>query len=178
MKDLAARAGLAMERVRFQLGCLERRYFISFGEEDRDGFGSGRGIRADWTVQLTSMGVAAVELASVIRGDRRALAHAVRRSVCEAADHHAARDYGGQAGLAESLALALRRVAGDFNPLSPLPIELCANTIRVLGNEPVSVNELARLAGVAPESCAIGWQVKPYVVAGRWPAVGAGREWS
>lgn len=71
---------------------------------------------------------------------------------------------GVQAGLAESLMLALRRVAEEFNPQSPLPIELCANTIRVLGEESVPVSELARLTGVAPESCAIGWQVRPYVI--------------
>jgi len=80
---------------------------------------------------------------------------------------------GVQAGLAESLALVLRRVAEEFNPQSPLQIELCANTIRVPGEEPVPVSELARLTGVAPESCAMGWQVKPYVIV--VPLAGGGR---
>jgi hypothetical protein len=139
-----------MERVRFQLGCLERWYFISFGQEDRDGFGSGRGIRGDWTVQLTPMGAAAVEnwppLFGVIDERWRA----------RFGDRHVERLVtalqgitGVQAGLAESLMLALRRVAEEFNPQSPLPIELCANTIRVLGEESVPVSELARLTGVA-----------------------------
>jgi hypothetical protein len=174
VKDLSSRAGLTMAWARFQLGCLERWQFISFGQDDRDGFGNGRGIRADWMVQLTPMGVVAAEnwppLFGVIDdrwrqrfGDRHLgrLITALRGIT------------GVQAGLAESLALALRRVAEEFNPQSPLPIELCANTIRALGEEPVAVSELARLTGVAPESCAIGWQVKPYVSIE--PLAGGGR---
>jgi DNA-binding MarR family transcriptional regulator len=80
VRDLAARALAPQERIKFQLGCLERWGFIVLqpnsandrtnatythrrgGRDVRVGWGSGRGIRADSLVRLTSLGLKAVEV--------------------------------------------------------------------------------------------------------------------
>ena len=78
--DLAARAMASQERIKFQLGCLERWRFVSFTPASaderpipqrahsqtrhalREGWGSGRGIRGNWIVNLTSKGLKAKEI--------------------------------------------------------------------------------------------------------------------
>ena len=75
VRDLAARALAPKERIKFDLGCLERWRFIvlqpdpaddcsivtrTYGRAGRDlrkGWGSGRGIRADWFIRLTPEGL-------------------------------------------------------------------------------------------------------------------------
>lgn len=73
VRDLAAQALAPENQIKGLLGCLERWKFIVFepdapvptalhrlsGRERRVGWGSGRGIRADWMVRLTSHGLAA-----------------------------------------------------------------------------------------------------------------------
>ncbi|HTU35698.1 MAG TPA: hypothetical protein VMF66_17985 [Candidatus Acidoferrum sp.] len=75
--ELAARAMATQDEIRFRLGCLERWRFVVLepgdaarrpaptrfhrlsGRERRAGWGSGRGISADWVVRLTSRGLRA-----------------------------------------------------------------------------------------------------------------------
>jgi hypothetical protein len=45
-----------------RLGCLERWGVVALAAGKRAGFGSGRGIRADWPVRLTASGEAAVRI--------------------------------------------------------------------------------------------------------------------
>ena len=62
VSDLTRLAIIPVERLRTQLGCLERWRFIELipGTQARsirrEGWGSGRGMRLDSTVQLTSRG--------------------------------------------------------------------------------------------------------------------------
>lgn len=80
VRDLAARALAPEKQIKFELGCLERWGFVVLkphptddrpvptaahrqsGRELRDGWGSGRGIRAGWLVRLTSKGLTAGEI--------------------------------------------------------------------------------------------------------------------
>ena len=80
VRDLALQAFAPQERIKFELGCLERWGFIALsqvptdgrpiplrahrrtGRVLRDGWGSGRGIRADWIVGLTAKGLRATEI--------------------------------------------------------------------------------------------------------------------
>ncbi len=58
----------------------------------------------------------------------------------------------------------------EFDRESPAPLFLCANTLRVLGEEPIRLADLPRLTGGSPETTDIGWQTKPYVVVTPDPA--------
>lgn len=80
MRELAAQATTTENEIRFQLGCLERWRFVVLepgdaasrpaptrfhrlsGRERRVGWGSGRGIGADWVVRLRSRGLTASKL--------------------------------------------------------------------------------------------------------------------
>jgi hypothetical protein len=76
IRELAAQAFDPEERTKFRLGCLERWGFVVLapgpgekpvclrmhrqaGRELRDGWGSGRGVGANWTVRLTTKGAKA-----------------------------------------------------------------------------------------------------------------------
>jgi hypothetical protein len=61
VRDLAAKAREPEAQIKFKLGCLERWGFIKLNHRElrADGWGSGRGIRADWTVHLTTRGIIA-----------------------------------------------------------------------------------------------------------------------
>ncbi len=87
VRDLAARALVPQERIKFELGCLERWKFIVLrpdpagdcsivtstqrraDRDRREGWGSGRGIRADWFVRLTSEGLKAVGIWEPLVGE-------------------------------------------------------------------------------------------------------------
>ena len=60
VRTLAARALTAGAAATAGLGCLERWGVIALQPGKRAGFGSGRGIRADWPVRLTPSGETAV----------------------------------------------------------------------------------------------------------------------
>ncbi len=80
VRDLAAQALAPDNQIKFELGCLERWGFVVLrpdpsgdrpvlsrahrqsGRERRGGWGSGRGIRADWMVRLTSRGLTASQI--------------------------------------------------------------------------------------------------------------------
>lgn len=52
----------------------------------------------------------------------------------------------------------------EFNQGSRVPLVLCANVIRVLGENPVRPADLPRLTGGSSEVSDIGWRLKPYVL--------------
>lgn len=190
--ELRAQIPGASEAIKHQLGCLERWRFIVLqnkpdGErasiaslrdepdrEKRDGWGSGRGIRGDWTVRLTRKGLAAKEAWPPLFDeiDRRWEArfgkkHISRlRQLLDSLASGVKGDSEGKGGLPLPglLAQALDAFAKEFDRRSSVPLWLCANPIRVLGKEPISVAELPRLTGSSPETCGIGWQLKPFIV--------------
>jgi hypothetical protein len=51
----------------------------------------------------------------------------------------------------------------EFNCISKVSLALCANALRVLGQEPIPIGEISRLTGGSPERTAVGWRLKPYV---------------
>jgi hypothetical protein len=63
----------------------------------------------------------------------------------------------------------------EFDRESPVPLVLCANTIRVIGDEPVRLAEIPRLTGGSTETTDIGWQLRPYVVVEPDPAASRGK---
>ena len=80
VRDLAGKALATPEQIKSELGCLERWVFVFLrpdvadarsipmrpkrlgGRDLRDGWGSGRSIRAEWIVRLTSKGQKAAEI--------------------------------------------------------------------------------------------------------------------
>jgi hypothetical protein len=63
----------------------------------------------------------------------------------------------------------------EFGRESHVPLWLCANTLRVLGQTPVPLGEIPRLTGGSPETSDIGWEAKPYVAVERDPAAQRGK---
>jgi hypothetical protein len=59
----------------------------------------------------------------------------------------------------------------EFDSESRAPLKLCANALRVLGEQPIPVADIPRLTGASPETSGIGWQIKPYIVVERNRAV-------
>jgi hypothetical protein len=207
VRTLAARALAAENRGEDQdkavLGCLERWGFIVLQPGKRAGFGSGRGIRADWPVRLTATGETAIriwpELIPQIdaRWSKRFGDDAARlRHSLEAIERQidlqlpqglpsailqlprfAPRKSAAEDGL--PLPVLLSRVllafALDFERESPTPISLCANTIRVLGEEPIPEAEIPLRSGCSAETAGLGWQHKPYIIVERDPARGRGK---
>jgi len=52
----------------------------------------------------------------------------------------------------------------DFQRESRVPLWLCANTLRVLSDQPIPESEIPHLTGCSPETSGIGWQIKPFIV--------------
>jgi hypothetical protein len=196
VRDLAAQA-LEAEK----LGCLERWRFIVFeadapvptaihrlsGSERRAGWGSGRGIRANWTVRLTPRGLAASRIWPPLfdeieqRWDARFGKREIRRlkknlqSIVDQLDvalPHGREPTDKLPALLSQLLLAFQI---EFDHESPMPLVHCANTLRVLGAEPIRAAEIPRLTGISPESSDVGWQIKPYVVVASDPAAKRGK---
>ncbi len=203
VRTLASRALASEEQGKAPLGCLERWGFILLQPGKRAGFGSGRGIRADWPVRLTASGESAIriwpELIPQIdaRWSKRFGDDATRlRRSLEAIEHQidlelpqglpgailqlpqfAPRKSPAEDGL--PLPVLLSRVllafALDFERESRTPISLCANTIRVLSDEPISEAEIPKRTGCSAETAGIGWQHKPYMIVERDPGRGRGK---
>jgi hypothetical protein len=203
VRTLAAHALAGEDQGKAPLCCLERWGFILLQPGKRAGFGSGRGIRADWPVQLTASGETAIriwpELIPQIdaRWSKRFGDDATRlRHSLEAIEHQidlelpqglpsailqlalfAPRKSAAEDGL--PLPVLLSRVllafALDFERESRTPISLCANTIRVLSDEPIPEAEIPKRTGCSAETAGIGWQHKPYIVVERDPARGRGK---
>jgi hypothetical protein len=73
------------------------------------------------------------------------------------------------------LSRVLLAFALDFERESRTPISLCANTIRVLSDEPIPEAEIPKRTGCSAETAGIGWQHKPYIIVERDPARGRGK---
>ena len=203
VRTLASRALAANEQVHLALGCLERWGFIRLQPGRRPGFGSGRGIRADWPVGLTASGEMAVSIwpellpeidarwSQRFGGDttllRRSLEAIERRIDLELPEglpwailklpEFAPRKSPAVDDLALPVLLSrvLLAFALDFEHHSRTPISICANAIRVLGDEPIPEAEIPKRTGCSEETSGIGWQLKPYILVERDPARGRGK---
>jgi DNA-binding MarR family transcriptional regulator len=158
----------------------------------RDGWGSARKMRSDWLVRLTDKGQEAARIWPALFGEierrwqerfggdeiarlRRSLEDVLAQVDLElpqglpgywdVAVTYPVRGPGRRdpLPLPALLSQLLLLFTIEFDRESRLPLILCANTLRVLGEQPVSVADLPRLTGGSPETCGIGWQIKPYV---------------
>jgi DNA-binding MarR family transcriptional regulator len=198
VSELASSALTPIGSVRALLGCLERWGYVELpgdAQTKRDGWGSGRGIRAGWIVRPTNKGRLAMEIwrpltaiiearwearigGGTIAGMRGALASIVDALDIElpqglpsrwlpepAYDYPARTSRGIDLSLPALLAQPLHAFSIRFDRDSDASLAFSANTIRVLGAEPVRAADVSRLTGCSPEMTDIGWQLKPYVVA-------------
>jgi DNA-binding MarR family transcriptional regulator len=170
----------------------------------REDWGSGRSIHSRTTVQLTPMGIHAREvwepLPKAIEdrwrkrfGDeeandlRESLECIQNQFALELPQgfvdirwrNHAFPSRTGGPGpklpLPALFSQLLLAFASEFEPRSDAPLAQCANTIRVLGEEPTPEAELPRLTGCSPENCGFGWQLKPFVAVGPDPKAKRGK---
>lgn len=170
----------------------------------REGWGSGRGINSKTIVQLTPMGLKAREVweplpkavedrwrkrfGNEAAGDLRHALEAIQSrlefelpqgfvDVWGRRPPFRAKDQKSQSNLslAALLSQLLIAFAIEFEPRSTAPLALCANTIRVLSDRPTPESELPRLTGCSPETCGLGWQLKPFVALGPDPAAKRGK---
>ena len=204
MRELSVE-GMALEsQVKFQLGCLERWGFVALQPERRAGWGSGRGIRADWMVHLTSKGLAASQIWPLLYGEierrwekrfgkdeisrlRPALQDVAGKLDLEL-PHGLPNEWEGakefpprinrskkSLPLPTLLSQLLLTFRLEFDRESTAPLSLCANTLRVLGEKPIREAEIPRLTGASKEISDIGWQMKPYVVVTADPTASRGK---
>jgi len=73
------------------------------------------------------------------------------------------------------LAQLLMAFALEFEPQSAAPLALCANSLRVLSDQPIPEREIAALTGSSPETAGIGWQLKRYVAVAPDATTGRGK---
>jgi len=163
------------------------------GQLVREGFGSGRGIRQAWLVRLTDKGRRAREtwpsvlelierrwelrFADAVVSDLRAalqrvvdgldieLPDAIPPGERESFPPRVRHDRTALP-LPTLLSKALLAFAVEFDRRSPAPLALCANVLRVIGDDGARVSDLASLTGGSPEVSAIGWRLRPYVAVG------------
>lgn len=221
VRDVASRALAPPERLKHELGCLERWGFIvlrarpggtarvssqpRLERERRAGWGSGRGIRGEWEIQLTGKGRQAVELwPPLVEEVEQRWAGRFGETVSEA--RRTLEEMTGRFELAlpqglpmpwlddvrvsypagapqaatgwplpTLLSRALLMFALEFNAEADAPLSMSANTLRVLGATPTPAAQVARLTGCSPETAGLGWQHKPYVTAGPDPSGKRGR---
>lgn len=181
VRELTARAEAPVEG---QLGCLERWRFVELAEGRRPGWGSGRGIRNDTIVRLTARGRTAVKIwpplpeAIEQRWEQRFGKNALERL------RRCARRIlgaGGDATLPDLLSLPnrlsslLAAFQQEYDRESAVPLRLCANTLRVLGETPTRASEIPRLTGSSPEGSDAGWQLKPYIIVTADPSAKRGK---
>jgi DNA-binding MarR family transcriptional regulator len=209
VKDLAGKALVPISQIRFQLGCLERWGFVVMQPHPpdgarRDGWGSGRGIRAEWTVHPTTKGRAAIRICPPLFGEierrwnerfgadaidrlRQALQYVADRLEMELPQGfpsgldgigefppRVTRDTG-VLHLPTLLSQVLTAFVVEFDRESPVALAWCASTLRVLGEQPVRASEIPRLTGSSRETCGIGWQIRRYVVIEPDPNAGRGK---
>jgi hypothetical protein len=203
VRTLASRALTAETGAAAWLGCLERWGVVALQPGKRAGFGSGRGIRADWPVRLTASGETAVKIwpglipeidarwskrfggdAATLRRSLQAIEHRIGLELPQGLPIAILKlpEFGPRKSDAEDglpLPVLLSRVllafALDFEHEFQTPISLCANAIRVLSDEPVPETEIPKRTGCSDETAGIGWQHKPYIVVERDPARGRGK---
>lgn len=191
--DLAAHADSAENRTKHELGCLERWGFVRLQPDPstlpleaarREGWGSGRGIREWWLVQLTSKGRTATQiwppLFGVIeqRWEKRfgkSEINRLRKALQLDIELPRATSKGGSLPLPALLAQLLTTFRLEFDRESTTPLALCANTLRVLSEKPMRLADIPRLTGTSPETSDIGWQMKPYVIVEPDPGASRGQ---
>ena len=156
----------------------------------RDGWGSGRGIRPEWIVRPTVKGRKACEIWTPLPdeiegrwrerfgadeiGTLRQSLEAVLEQIdfempqglpvrIEAGYKYPGRGefHSGLLSLPALLSQALLAFAVEFDRTSHVPLILCANTLRILGEQPIPLSEIPRLTGGSPETSDIGWELKP-----------------
>ena len=171
---------------------IRRKFHRQANRELRDGWGSGRGIRPEWMVRCTAKGRAAVviwpELSETIEARwkgrfgaetvdrlRKALVSIVGEFKSELPDAlpeswERTGDYPLKAsGEVEALPLhallsrALVQFTLDFQRSARLALDLCENFLRVLGETPIPLGEIARLTGSSRQRMEIGWRIKRLV---------------
>jgi hypothetical protein len=186
-----AEAALIPEKwIKVQLGCLERWGFVAL--QQREGWGSARGIRASGTVSLTPRGLAACKIwAQVLTSTERRWETRfgqeefgrLRNALREIAENIPVELPHGLPGGWEGMAKFPPRVTEprdlpfptllswlllafriEFGRESPAPLELCANTLRILSDQPLPEAQIPHLTGCSPETSGLGWQIKPYVI--------------
>jgi hypothetical protein len=183
------------------LGCLERWHLVTFGAGRRAGFGSGRGLRADSVPRLTPFGrlaseiwplaIAEVESRWQHRFGTAALEQARQAlgRIADSSDRELPQALplgwepvefpprftppGQHLPLISLLSQVLLMFRLEFDRASRVPLIFCANTIRVLSEEPVPEASIPLLTGCSPETSGIGWQIKPFLVVA--PAPGGRR---
>jgi hypothetical protein len=210
VSDLSNRALAPQARLKFELGCLERWQFVELrpdpadarpvpvaaqrqaGRLLRDGWGSGRGIRGNWTVRLTTKGLHAARVWRGLPGEverrwRTRFGEDTIVRLCEnlqaivdktdlelplglsaywetRASLPQRKNHAMEClSLPSLLSQLLLSFRMEFDSRSPASLPLCANTLRVLGEKPIRLGDIPRLTGGSPEMTAIGWQLKPYV---------------
>jgi hypothetical protein len=202
VRTLAARALTDGAGVAPALGCLERWGVIALQPGKRAGFGSGRGIRGDWPVRLTASGETAVKIwpglipeidarwskrfgddATRLRRSLEAIERQIEMELPQGLPPALLKlpEFGPRKSAAQDglpLPVLLSRVllafALDFERKSQVPISLCANAIRVLGDQPIPEAEIAKRTGCSEETAGLGWQHKPYIIVEADPARGRG----
>jgi hypothetical protein len=193
VSELIPQAAAAPERVRMQLGCLERWGYIFLqappgkemriarhrtGGEQRDGWGSGRGIRGEWKIRLTPEGQQAtviwptlfqkIETRWESRFGKAAIGR-LRKSLETIVSRGEAKSAGDQP-LPMLLSRLLQSFKEEFEHESGVALAIYANAIRILGAEPIAESEIPRRTGGSPETSGIGWQLKRYIIVESDPA--------
>lgn len=211
IRQLAAQALAPDTQPKFGLGCLERWGYVVLrpdpaderpiakrvrfrsGRLLREGWGSGRGIRADWLVRLTEKGRTAAGIWPSLFSEietrwtarfgagrfaelRQALWAIIEQLDLELPEglpvhwleKHDYPRLRKRRTRIDSLPVLLSQLllafCIEFEQASRVPLALCANTLRVLGEAPVPLADIARLTGGSPETTDIGWFTKPFVV--------------
>jgi DNA-binding MarR family transcriptional regulator len=170
----------------------------------RDGWGSGRRIRSGWIVRPTAKGRRAIEIWTLLLDEiedrwlARFGSDAIGTLRVSLEDIAAQLDVDLPHGIPgqwemdltsktrttrDAVALPLPALLSqllfaftmEFQRESRVPLWLCANTLRVLSDQPIPESEIPRLTGCSPETSGIGWQIKPFIVVESAPAPHRGK---
>jgi len=182
-EDLIGKAIQSPERVKFMLGCLERWRFIRLKSNPptadgvRDGWGSGRGIRSEWIVQLTSKGAKAVMIWPPLLDEieerwRKRFGAEVILQLRETLRSLTGQ---GDSNLPSLLGRALLEFKKEFDREAPERLELSANILRVLSKAGTPEKDISYLTGGSRETSGVGWEVKRYVIAEPAPKANQGK---
>ncbi|HWE53697.1 MAG TPA: hypothetical protein VG273_28160 [Bryobacteraceae bacterium] len=205
VRDLTRLSFAPEHQIKLELGCLERWSFVILHDRQfhQPGWGSGRGVRADWMVRLTSRGQAAATtweplpalietrwgkrygadefgqlrqaLKNVASQLDRELPQGLPGGIDGTKDYPARKTESDGLPLPTLLSRLLLTFRLEFDRESPASLSLCANTLRVLGEKPLRLAEIPRLTGGSPETTDIGWQLKPYVIVEPDPSASRGK---
>ena len=204
VRTLAARALSTADNTTAALGCLERWGVIALQPGKRAGFGSGRGIRADWPVHLTASGETAATIwpnlipeidarwskrfgddaTTKLRHSLEAIERQIDLELPQGLPMALLKlpEFGPRKSAAQDglpLPVLLSRVllafALEFERESKTPLSLCANAIRILGDDPLPETEIPKRTGCSEETAGLGWQHKPYVIVEKDPSRGRGK---